>query len=153
MTQTNPIKKIVCATRGGKASLILQAKAVQLAKTEKADLVFVYIVNIESLGEMNEKMAQAAREELAWFGNALLQVAQLRAQRAGVRAEIVVREGNVRDKIEEVLREKEADLLVLGTPHVQKSTPAFEEDSLTRFARQIESDTGVRVRIIALDED
>jgi len=153
MSQGDTIEKIVCATRGGEASQILQAKAIQLARKEKKGLVFVYIVNVENLGELSENMARAAREELTWFGNALLKVAQLRAQRAGVHAEIIVSEGNVREKIEEVLREKEASLLVLGAPRSQASAPVFEEDGQTQFARQIENDTGVEVRIIALDEN
>jgi len=153
MSRGDTIEKIVCATRGGEASQILQAKAIQLARKEKKGLVFVYIVNDENLGELSENMARAAREELTWFGNALLKVAQLRAQRAGVHAEIIVREGNIREKIEEVLREKEASLLVLGASRSQTSASVFEEDGLTQFARQIENDTGVEVRIIALNEN
>lgn len=144
--------KIVCATRGGEASQILQAKAIQLARSEEKDLVFVYIVNEGNLGELSENMARAAREELTWFGRALLQVAQLRAQRAGVQAEIIVREGDVLEKIEEVLRENEASLLVLGAPRSQASRPAFQEDALTQFSRQVESDTGVEVRVFSLTE-
>jgi len=63
-----------------------------------------------------------------------------------------VREGDVLEKIEEVLREKEASLLVLGASRSQASRSVFDEGRQVQFARQIENDTGVEVRIIALDE-
>lgn len=147
-----PTGPIVCATRGGKASHILQAKAIQLARVEGKPLVFVYIVSPGNLGALSEKSKEAAQAELTWFGHALLKVAQLRAQRAGVKADTIVRQGNVRVQIEEVLREKGAGLLLLGASRQRGSTPTFDEDALTQFARQVEQDTGVEVRIIALDE-
>ncbi|MCB9136062.1 MAG: universal stress protein [Anaerolineales bacterium] len=147
-----PTGPIVCATRGGKASHILQAKAIQLARAERKSLVFVYIVNPSNLGPLSEKSQKAAQAELTWFGNALLKVAQLRAQRAGVQVETIVCEGNVRVQIEEVLREKGAGLLLVGASRQSDSTPTFKEDALTQFARQVEQDTGVEVRIISLDE-
>ena len=152
MNPVNTTGAIVCATRGGKASYLLQARATQLARAEQKALVFVYIVNTENLGEMSKKMTGAAREELTWFGNALLKVAQARARRAGVEAEILLREGGVREQIENVLREKNADLLVLGASREQHSEPLFAPDALTQFARRVEEATGVEVRILTLDE-
>ena len=44
----------------------------------------------------------------------MLQLAQLRALRSGVKTEIITRVGNIQDKIEEVLIEIHADLLIFG---------------------------------------
>ena len=43
---------IVCATRIGDLSRIIQRKAIELAKSQNDKLIFVYVVNLDNLGEI-----------------------------------------------------------------------------------------------------
>lgn len=138
---------IVCATRGGQGSRAAQLRAIERAKEEDSRLVFLYVVDVHIVGEYDEKLSSAIRAEFHWLARALLRVAQQRAERADVDAEIAIRDGVVKDEIEEFLRESQADLLFLGAPR-GTSTHVFGDDAVEQFAEMIEADTGVKVEVV-----
>lgn len=138
---------IVCATRGGQGSRAVQLAAIERAKETGERLVFLYVVDVHLIEEYDEALSGAMHAEFQWLGEALLRVAQQRAEREQVEAEIAIREGVVRDEIEAFLRESDAAVLMLGAP--RGTTPTvFGDDAIERFASTIEKDTGVAVKIV-----
>lgn len=143
----NDVGTIVCATRGGQGSRAVQLAAIERAKETGEGLAFLYVVDVHLIREYDEALAEAIRAEFQWLGKALLRVARQRAEREGIDAAIVIREGGVREEIEAFLQEAEAAVLLLGAP--RGTTPnVFGDDAIERFAQTIESDTGVAVEIV-----
>jgi hypothetical protein len=73
-------------------------------------------------------------------------MARNRAELAGVTAEIVLREGDVRQQIEEFLQESGAEILFLGAPR-GTSANVFGDDAIEQFAQAIQERTHVRVEV------
>lgn len=137
---------VVCATRGGEGSRAAQEVAIRYAQANQHDLIFMYVVDFKTLDDFDDSLLPAVRVELTWLGQSLLRIAGNRAEQAGVSAEIVIREGNVQQKIEEFLQETHADILFLGA---SRGTTAnvFGDDAIEKFAQKIQDDTGVRAEI------
>lgn len=138
---------IVCATRGGEGSRAAQMAAIRRARKEGKPLVFLYVTDPDSLGDVDEQLLPAIRHELNWMGKTLLQVAKGRAEAAGLKASVEIREGNVQEQIEQFLREAHAAVMMLGAPRGITAN-VFGDDAVERFARVIQDDTGVEVVVI-----
>ncbi len=140
--------RIVCLVRGGAASHKLQEYGIKLAKENDGMLVFLHIVDIDSLGFQNPVLRKAAKEEMTWLARATLGLAFRRAARAEVEGERVVRYGKLFDTVLEYLREHPADRLLMGSPH--PDVEAYEQrlEKIVRFASMIEEQTGVVVEIV-----
>jgi nucleotide-binding universal stress UspA family protein len=137
---------IVCATRGGQGSRAAQFQAIRIARERQARLAFLYIVDIHSLGAVDEKLVAAVHAELQWLGKAMLQVARQRAQQLGLDVDVAIREGTVREAMITYLRESQASLLLLGAP--RGTSDQFGDDAIEKFARSIEEETGVPVLVV-----
>lgn len=137
---------VVCATRGGEGSRAAQESATQYALDNQLDLVFIYVVDFKSLDDFDDSLRPAVREELNWLGRSLLRIARNRALLAGVSAEIVIREGDVRLTIDEFLQESKATILFLGAPRGTTAN-VFGDDGIEQFAQKIHNETGVKVEI------
>lgn len=138
---------IICATRGGQGSRAVQLAAIERARATGARLVFLYVVDVPLIETYDEVLSEAMRAEFHWLGEALLHIAQQRAEREQIEAEIAICEGDVMEEIESFLQASEAAALMLGAP--RGTTPdVFGDDAIERFARTIERDTGVAVEIV-----
>ncbi len=137
---------IVCATRGGEGSRVAQEVAIQYAFENQQKLVFMYVVDFKTLDDFDARLMPSVQGELNWLGKSLLGIARNRAEHAGVTAEIVIREGDVRQSIEEYLRESGANLLFLGAPRGTTAN-VLDDDAIEQFAQRIQDDTGVQVKI------
>lgn len=137
---------IVCATRGGEGSRAVQLRAVEKASSEEHKLIFLYVVDVQVVGEFDENLQKAVSAEFHWLGQSLLHIARQRAERAGINAEIAIRDGAVKEEIERFLRESGASLLMLGTP--RGTSPTFGDDTIEQFAKAIEEDVGVPVELV-----
>ncbi|MCX6986558.1 MAG: universal stress protein [Chlamydiae bacterium] len=103
------IKKILVPTRGGDASETLQI-ACELAKSHKAHLMAIHIIDIPSSLPMNAKMEK--KEEIA---QKALQKAEAIAREMGVSIEIKeVRARRVLDSLVHEIKLHHIDLVVLG---------------------------------------
>lgn len=138
---------IVCATRGGAGSRAVQERAIQLAQEHGHILVFLFVIDTNSLSDTDEGMRTAVRDELYWLGRTLLLIARKRADSARVDSEIVIREGTVRDEIIKSITERSADLLLLGAPRGTTDT-VFGDDLIEQYARSIQRESGVMVEIV-----
>jgi nucleotide-binding universal stress UspA family protein len=137
---------VVCATRGGEGSRAAQEAAIRYAQENQTKLIFIYVVDFRTLDEFDDSLLPSVREELTWLGQSLLRIARHRAEQAGVTAEIVIREGDVRLIIEQFLQESEANKLFLGAPRGTTAN-VFGDDAIEHFAQTIQEDTGVVVTI------
>src|SRR5690606_34172226 len=127
---------IVCATRGGEGSRAVQLKAIEIARTQKLALVFLYVVDQAQVMEHDDVLDGAIHAELHWLARVSLNIAQQRAERAGLRAEVAIRDGAVKDEIEAFLQQNEVSLLLLGAS--RGTSPHFGDDAVERFAHAIE---------------
>lgn len=138
---------IVCATRGGQGSRAAQLAAIERARATGKRLIFLYVVDVPLIEAYDEVLSEAMRAEFHWLGEALLNIAQQRAEREQIEAEIVICEGDVMEEIETFLQASEAAVLMLGAP--RGTTPdVFGDDAIERFANAIETDTGVAVEVV-----
>jgi hypothetical protein len=131
---------ILCATGNGVQSRSVQAAAIELARAQQKRLVFVHVVDLRQLGDLETALHPAAQAELAWLGEAMLRLAQDRARRRGVAAEGRILHGDVCDALESYLRSHAVDLLLLG---------AATNPEITRFARCVQEELGVAVQFVA----
>jgi len=145
------MSSIVCATRGGEGSRAAQMAAIRRAKETGEPLLFLYIVDPDSLEEkIADSLKEAILAELVWMGESLLRIAQKRANLAHLNTEIKIRRGNVHEEIVRFMKDVEADLLVLGAP---RGTTAniFGDDAIERLAEVIRQETAVSVEIVRPD--
>lgn len=138
---------IVCATRGGEGSRAVQIEAIRRAKESGQRLVFLYITDVDSLGNVDDTLIPALRHELNWMGKALLNIARHRADVAGLDTDVVIRVGHVGDEIEQFLTETRAERLFLGAPRGTTAN-VFGDDAIEKFAQKIQDETAVPVTII-----
>jgi hypothetical protein len=138
---------IVCATRGGAGSRAVQQAAISYAREQESELIFLFVIDTGSLESEEDELVTAVRDELYFLGQTLLRIAKKRAANYQVAAEIVVRDGKVKDQITKFLNERAAELLLLGAPRGTSDT-IFGDDVIEQFAEAIHRDTGVKVEII-----
>jgi nucleotide-binding universal stress UspA family protein len=141
------MSNIVCATRAGEGSRAVQMAAIDHARGPDKQLTFLYIIDVTSLGEVDDMIAAALREEMMWMGKTLLRIAERRAADANLTVSLVIREGAVRDEICQFVTEARAELLLLGAPR-DSTANIFGDDEIETFAGSIQATTGVPVKIV-----
>jgi len=137
---------ILCPTRGGKASYPNQDRAIALAKERGADLLFLYVTNVQFLGLMAQPKVVDIEAELDEMGDFLLAMAQERAQEAGVCAFTTVRRGVFRQVLKEVLEQHTIDTIVMGTS--SKSTGVITPDFVKELAEEISRQASVEFIVL-----
>jgi nucleotide-binding universal stress UspA family protein len=141
------MKKILCATRGGEASLRTQDKVIAMAKEEGATILFLYIVDVEFLRVTARGVRpDVVLAEMEHMGEFLLAMACERAAAQGVNAEICLRHGPLIEALESAAREEGADAIAFGRPAGPDSS--FSLADLERLTAQIEEDTGIRTYVL-----
>jgi nucleotide-binding universal stress UspA family protein len=141
--------KILCPTRGGEGSYRTQDAAIAMAKETGDDLVFLYVVDLDFLNKTERAVRpDVVAEEMRHLGEFLLGIAQERAQKQGVDASYILREGEVQAEIKAAAVEEGATLVVLGQSEEDDPTCKFDPEKLFRFAENIEAETGVEARVI-----
>jgi nucleotide-binding universal stress UspA family protein len=139
--------RVLCATRGGKASYRTQDAAIALAKERNDELAFLFVVDVHFLKRSRRAVRpEVVIAEVTKMGEFLLQLAQERAGAQGIAADVILRCGHLRETLKEAARDYGADLLVLGKPAGDESAYALKE--LENLAANIEAETGIRVVIL-----
>jgi nucleotide-binding universal stress UspA family protein len=141
------MKKILCATRGGEASIRTQDAVIAMAQESGATILFLYIVDVEFL----KLIARGVRPdvvatELAHMGDFLLAMACERAAAQGVEAKACLRHGPLVEALESAAREEGADAIAFGRPVGIDSS--FSLSDLERLTARIEKDTGIKTYIL-----
>ena len=113
------IRRILHPTDFSRASGAAFAKAVDLAKTNKAELLVVHVLapTVPMVGDgyvspqVYEDLASSARN----YGKKNLDALVAKAKKAGVRAKSALLEGMPHEQIARMARRQRADLVVMGT--------------------------------------
>ncbi|MCL7454242.1 MAG: universal stress protein [Anaerolineae bacterium] len=141
------MKKILCATRGGEASIRTQDAVIAMAKKEGATIVFLYVVDVEFLRLTARGVRpDVVATELERMGEFLLAMAVERAAAQGVEADMIVRRGPLTQALEEVGQQLGADAVAFGRPAGVDSS--FSLSDLEKLAARIEEDTGIETYIL-----
>jgi nucleotide-binding universal stress UspA family protein len=139
-------KMILCPTRGGKASYPNQDCAIALAKQRGADLLFLYVTNVQFLGLTALPKVVDIEAELEEMGDFLLAMAQERARKAGVKASTTVRSGVFRTVLKEVLEEYPIETIVIGTS--SQSTGVVTPHFVKQLAEEVSRESGVEFIVL-----
>jgi nucleotide-binding universal stress UspA family protein len=139
---------IVCATRGGEASLRTQQRAIALAQEKGAELIFLYVIDPSFAGTVDEALTDTLVDELRLLGKCLLRLAQTRARKKGLKAQVAIRQGDVQQSIEAFVGEVGASMLIVGAPQPGTAAETFEPERLNDFAAAIQRATGVEVLVV-----
>ena len=139
--------RVLCATRGGKASLRTQDAAIALVKEQGDELAFLFVVDVCFLKRSRRAVRpEVVADEMARMGAFLLEMAQERAAAQGVGAEAFLRRGHLHEELKAAVGEYGADILVLGKPAAHSS--AYELHELEGLAAEIGAETAVQVLIL-----
>ncbi len=111
------MKTILFPTRGGQTSYPNQDAVIALAKEWNAKLIFLYVSNVQFLEKLGYvRYTKVVQNELEDMGEFLLAMACERAEKAGWKADAVVRQGAFLEAVNEVIREHQVDTFVIGAP-------------------------------------
>ncbi|NDJ77686.1 MAG: universal stress protein [Chloroflexi bacterium] len=128
---------ILCATRGGEASIRTQQRAIALAKEQGAKLVFIFVSDVSFLEHYTAPRVPAMEGEMEHLGEFLLLMAKERAEKAGVEASFVVKKGTFSTALVEAAKEFDASLMVLGRPAAHNITTLdYLENTLAKRLRE-----------------
>jgi nucleotide-binding universal stress UspA family protein len=110
------MNRILCPTRGGEDSYKNQDKAIELAKERSWGLTFLYVSNVDFLLNLSSPMmVKSIQDDLDDMGEFLLTIAQERAEKQGVQADITLEHGIFFDALKKTLLEQDIDTLMLGS--------------------------------------
>lgn len=138
--------KILCATRGGEASIHAQDAAIRLAKESGDELIFFFVADVEFLAQANYALrTDIVVQEINKMADFLLDMAIERAGQAGIEARCILRHGEFVEQLEAAIREEAITTVVLG--HPADADSAFKIEALQKLAARIQADTGVEVWI------
>jgi len=107
--------RILCLTRGGEASYPNQDGAIAIAKDLDEELLFLYISSVQFLDHTAMPKVVDIESELDEMGEFLLVMAQERARKAGIKADILVRRGNFREVLKDVVKEYPIQTVIVGS--------------------------------------
>lgn len=144
---------IVCAIRGGPASLVTIEEAVEFASEKALPLYFVYIVNLDFLTHTASSRVRTITEEMREMGDFILLIAQEKSQALGVAAQGIVRQGIVGEEIIDVCKEIGADYVILGQPLGQEEKDVFTHDRIFLLSKRIEAESGAKVVLVKGEKD
>jgi nucleotide-binding universal stress UspA family protein len=137
----NIMATILCATRGGAASIRTQEYAIAQAKERRADIVFFFVFDVKFLSHTGAPiMLNVVATELEHMGEFLLLMAKERAEKAGVQASTLTKHGVFREALIKAAEEIDAQLIILGSPGEGGVT---EREHLERLIALVQETTGI----------
>jgi nucleotide-binding universal stress UspA family protein len=110
-------RTILTPIDGSKTSTIAGKLAVDLAVSNKARLIFIYVVDETVVDELARSFDQTSEEksrELARTGQKYLDYLSIVAQGRGIAAETILRQGTPHLEIVDEAKKQGADLIVIG---------------------------------------
>lgn len=141
------MKTILCPTRGGERSYPNQDWAITLAKAQGADLVFLYINDVQFLNQVAAPVLIDLASDLDEMGEFLLTMAKERAEEMGVEAKTIVKRGVFEEVLREVIPELEIDTLVLGSSEEDKGHTTHK--FLREFSETLANELDVEVIVLS----
>ncbi|MEN8098392.1 MAG: universal stress protein [Chloroflexota bacterium] len=140
---------IVCATRGGEASLAAQDYAIKLAQDTNQELVFLCVTDTHVLAGTSDTRPHDIAHDLTRMSEFILCIAEDRARDAGLEnVRWVCHLGNAREEIQRFVTDSGASVLVLGRPALEGDEQRFSYGELESFARYLESELDLKVYFV-----
>jgi len=134
--------KILCATRGGEASIQTQDAAIDKAKETGDELIFICIYDVEFLAHAKYNLrSDVVTDELDRMADFLMAMAIDRAKQQEVNARCVIRQGVFRTELVTVAREEQVTLVILGRPAGDSSN--FRLERLQELTEELEKETRI----------
>jgi len=117
-----------------------------LAKKQGDELTFLYVADTSFLNQTAAPMVVDVESRLEKLGQFQLVMAQERAAAQDIVAQAIVRTGPLRAELVAVAEEIDASLIVMGGSLGPDAT--FENSALQVFAADLQTETGIEVRIL-----
>jgi nucleotide-binding universal stress UspA family protein len=133
--------RILSPTRGGASSYPNQDQVIRFAREHEAALFFLYVTDISFLDRLASPILVDVEQELDEMGEFVLAMAQERAKRAGVEAQTLVRRGDFRTVLQEVIDENGIDLVIFGSP--VEATGSTTEEYLRSLADDLQASESI----------
>ncbi|MDA1329662.1 MAG: universal stress protein [Chloroflexi bacterium] len=141
------MKTILAPTRGGERSFPNQDYAIRLAKERGAKLLFLNVNDIQFLNMVASPIAvDIATDELEEMGEFLVTLAKERAAKQGLEVETLVKNGVFRAVLEDVIQQKNVEILAMGTSSEQ--TGVTTKDYMRDLGRQLGETFGIEVILL-----
>ena len=137
---------ILCATRGGKESYPNQDRAIAIAKERGAEVLFLYITNVEFLGLTAAPKLIDIETEMEEMGEFLLAMAQERAENASVKALTLVQRGQFHDVLIDVIEEHQIETVILGSS--AGGSGVISSEYIQELVNEISYRTGVEFIVV-----
>ncbi len=146
------IRHIICAVRGRPESRATVTHAIDLALKHGARLTFLHVMDAEFLQHATIGPLSVIYEELNKMGQFAMMILCDRATRRGV-SEVgyVVMQGNIRNQIDQFVRNSPADIIVMGKPKPKTARSIFRENEIRVYIHQLEEQANIRV--VQVDPD
>ncbi len=152
---SDKVEHIVCAVRGSPQSRATVTRAIDLALEHDARLTFFYAVDVEFLSRTTVRgPLSVVYRELTDMSQFAMLILKDRAERRGVaQVEFIIREGDVRMQLLDLVREVQPDLLVLGWPLRGAGRPRFRPDEVRAFVAELERVGNTCVEVVPTPPD
>ena len=137
---------ILCPTRGGKGSYPNQDRAIAIAKERGAEVLFLYITNVQFLGLTAAPKLIDIENEMDEMGEFMLTMAQERAENASVNALTCVQRGQFREVLIDFIEEHQIDTVVLGSS--AGGTGVITAEYIQELVDEISGKTGVEFIVV-----
>ena len=131
---------------GGEASYPNQDGAIAIAKDQDEELLFLYITSVQFLDYSAAPKVVDIESELDEMGEFLLVMAQERARKAGVVADILVRRGNFSEVLKDVVQEYPIETVILGSS--TGDTGVITEEYISEITEEISREYDVEFIIL-----
>ena len=141
---------ILCPTRGGEASYPNQDSAISMAIERGADLIFLYVSNVHFLDLIAAPKVFDIEAEMDEMGDFLLTMAQERGSQAGIEADAIVRRGEFRETLKDIIEEYQVTTVVLGA--AGEETGVLTEDYIDTLSEEMCSETGTEFIVVHQSE-
>jgi len=143
------IDHILCAVRGARESRNTISRAIDLALEHDARLTFIHALDAEFLNHATVGPLSVVYKELKEMGEFSMMVVRDRAERRGVtQVTSIVREGNIRKQLREMVQETQADMIVMGRPVRSPGSNVFRPGELETFASELAKGTDAELVIV-----
>jgi Universal stress protein family len=140
---------ILCATRGGEASILTQEAAIKQAAAEGDEIVFFFVVDVEFLAHAKFTLrSDIVHEELQEMAEFLMAIAVERAKKKHVKARALIRHGSFWEELTQAMTEVGASQVVLGQPGEDEDKATFKKAHLEETAARLAKQTGVPFSIL-----
>lgn len=145
---------VLCAVRGRPESRETATRAIDLALEHEADLTFIHVMDAEFLGRATPTLSplKMVYEQLEQMGEFAMQILCDRATRRGVeQVAYILEKGNVPKRLREIVRDLDADALVIGRSVRGPGKSVFTPDQFDAFIAKIEEEVGLEVIQVEMD--